>query len=86
MSVHKAISSHVNKQNAILAAYAKLDREREMYIEEAISQYTKGLPVSTDKINSVTVEMNRLSNKIENLPTRKLVTVEMIAEYVNKRK
>lgn len=86
MSVHKAISSHVNKQNAILVAYANLDREREMYIEEAILQYDNGLPVSTDKINSVTVEMNRLSNKIENLPTRKLVTIEMIAEYVNKQK
>lgn len=86
VSVHKALTSHANKLNAILTQYANLDRDREFYIEEALSLYERGLPFTTDKINSITIQMNELSNKIENLPPRKLVTNEMVEEYVNRRK
>lgn len=86
MSVHKALSDHAKKLNAILTQYANLDHEREFYIEEALSLYERGLPFTTDKINSITIQMNKLSNKIENLSPRKLVTKEMVEEYANRRK
>jgi len=86
VSVHKALSDHAKKLNAILTHYANLDREREFYIEEALSLFERGLPFTTDNINSITNEMNKLSKKIENLPPRKLVTKEMVEEYANRRK
>lgn len=86
VSVHKALTKHANKLNAILSQYENLDRKREFYIEEAISYYERGLPFTTDQINSVTIEMNKLSNKIENLQPRKLVTKEMVEDYVNRKK
>jgi hypothetical protein len=84
MSVHKAISQHVNGQNHILREYALLDHQREAYIEEACSLCKEGNPFSTEKINEITEKMNLLSKKIENLPERKYVSVQMVQEYVNK--
>ncbi|WP_108671038.1 YpbS family protein [Peribacillus acanthi] len=83
MSVHKAISKHVNGQNEIIRHFAYLDEQRERFIEEATTLCKNGQPFSTDLINAVTKEMNELSMKIENLPSRKLVTQEMIKDYVN---
>lgn len=84
MSVHKAISAHVIGQNDILRQYADLDQEREAFIEAACQLCKAGQPFNTDKINQVTEKMNLLSKKIENLPERKYVTVQMVQEYVNK--
>jgi hypothetical protein len=86
VSVHKALTNHANKLNAILTQYANFDREREYYIEEALTLYDRGLPFTTDQINAITIQMNKLSNIIENLPPRQLVTNEMVVEYANRRK
>ena len=84
MSVHKAISKHVNGQNQILLDFASLDHQREVYIDEACILCKEGKPFSTDKINEVTKQMNGLSNKIENLPDRLYVSVQMVQEFVTK--
>ncbi|WP_163102328.1 DUF2533 family protein [Peribacillus alkalitolerans] len=84
MSVHKAISKHVNGQNEIIRHFAYLDEQRERFIEEAAALCKNGQPFSTDQINAVTKEMNELSMKIENLPSRKQVTQEMVREFVNR--
>ncbi|WP_147534793.1 DUF2533 family protein [Bacillus marasmi] len=84
MSVHKAISAHVNGQNHILNDYVQLDQQREAFIEEACQLCKAGQPFNTDKINHVTEKLNLLSKKIENLPERKYVTIQMVQDYVQK--
>ena len=86
MSVHQAISKHVKGQNQILMDYARLDQEREAFIEEACTLCKEGKTFSTDKINEVTQKMNILSKRIENLTERKFVSVQMVQEYVGKTK
>ncbi|MCM3705080.1 MULTISPECIES: YpbS family protein [Bacillaceae] len=83
MSVHKAISEHVGKQNKIITRFAALDQQREYYIEQALDLCRRGLPFSADKINEVTAEINELS-KQGIIPARKYVTAEMIEEYASK--
>lgn len=82
MSVHKAISAHVNKQNKIITKFLALDQEREAYIEEAVLNFKSGIPFTPKKINEVTTEINELA-KQGIIPTRKYVTSEMIEEYVH---
>lgn len=84
MSVHKAISKHVNGQNEILSEFANLDLQREAFIEEAIHLCKEGKTFSTIKINEVTARMNKLSKMIENLPERKMVTADMVQDFVKK--
>lgn len=86
MSVHKALSKHVNGLSKIISDFANLDQIREQFIEEACMLCKEGHSFSTDKINEVTKKMNQLSMQIENLPDRKFVSVQMIQEYVNKSK
>jgi seryl-tRNA synthetase len=84
MSVHKALSKHVNGLSQMISEFASLDQLREQLIEEACTLCKEGHSFSTDKINEVTKEMNQLAMKIENLPDRKYVSVQMIQEYVSK--
>ena len=83
MSVHKAISAHVNKQNKVIVQFLSLDQKRESYIEEAILNCKSGMPFTPNKINEVTSQINELA-KQGIIPTRKHVTKEMIEEYVLK--
>lgn len=85
MSVHKAISEHVNKQNKIITQFLALDQEREAYIEEAVSNCIAGIPFTPNKINEVTAKINELA-KQGIIPTRKIVTQNMIEEYAQKQK
>ncbi|WP_153125140.1 DUF2533 family protein [Peribacillus tepidiphilus] len=86
MSVHKAITQHVNNQNQLIKEFLLLDQEREKRIEEAIHLCISGQEFSTYLINEVTEKMNEISKKIENLPSRKLVTPQMVEDYVKKLK
>lgn len=83
MSVHKAISEHVNKQNKKINDFLLLDQQREVYIAEALELCKQEKAFTTDKINEVTNQINALA-KQGIVPTRKLVTVEMIKEYASK--
>jgi hypothetical protein len=80
MSVHKAISEHVNKQNQKINRFLLLDQQREHYIEEALFLCKQGKDFTTDKINEMTNQINTLA-KQGIIPFRKLVTKEMIKEY-----
>jgi hypothetical protein len=80
MSVHKAITEHSNKQNAIAKEFIMLDQQREYYIEEAVSFCLKGETFSTDKINEITKKINDEA-KLGIVPERKYVTVDMVKEY-----
>jgi hypothetical protein len=83
MSVHKDITTHVNKQNKRITDFVALDRKRELYIEEAVELCKQGKEFSTDKINAVTNTINELA-KQGIVPSRKSVTAEMVREYVRK--
>ncbi|RIW28779.1 DUF2533 family protein [Bacillus salacetis] len=80
MSVHKAITKHSNKQNAIAKEFLKLDQQREYYIEEAVGRCLKGETFSTDKINEITKRINDEA-RLGIVPERKYVTLDMVKEY-----
>jgi hypothetical protein len=83
MSVHKELALHAEKQNSIYKEFLRLDEIREEYIEEAIELCRQGKPFSTNKINEVTNKINQINLRF--IPTRRLVTVEMIEEYVQSK-
>jgi hypothetical protein len=80
MSVHKSITEHSKKQNAIAEEFLKLEQQREYYIDEAVSLCLKGQPFSTDKINEVTKRINDEA-RLGIVPERKLVSIDMVKEY-----
>ncbi|MGP7815789.1 DUF2533 family protein [Niallia sp. 01092] len=85
MSVHKAITKHVEQVNSRVNVFKQLDDLREQYIEEALQLCSKGESFSVQKINEVTEEINTMA-KLGVTPTRKVVTIEMVKEYAEKLK
>ena len=83
MSVHKDISLHAEKQNRLFNKFDILERKRENYIQEAIELCRSGKEFTTDRINEVTLQINQLANQ-RLIPTRKIVTPEMVREYAEK--
>ncbi|TMU83756.1 DUF2533 family protein [Bacillus sp. BHET2] len=83
MSVHKEISKHSNKQNQLVQQFMALDEQREKAIDEAVQLCSAGKPFTTDLINHVTNDINALARQGV-VPQRKLVTPEMVKEYVEK--
>ena len=85
MSVHKEISAHSKKQNEIVVKFLQLENLREKYIDEAIYHCQHNEPFSTEKINEVTKKINELA-KSGIAEQRKLVTKDMVREFVNRNK
>lgn len=85
MSVHKEISKHSHMQNQLVQQFMKLDERREKAIDEAVQLCSAGKPFTTDHINQVTNEINILARRGV-VPQRKLVTTEMVEEYVARLK
>ncbi|WP_226677391.1 YpbS family protein [Rossellomorea aquimaris] len=83
MSVHKEISKHSNKQNQLVQQFLRLDEKRESAIDEAVQLCSAGKPFTTERINQVTNEINVLARQGV-VPQRKLVTSEMVEEYVGR--
>lgn len=83
MSVHRAITEHSQQQYARVRAFYELDEKREQYIEEVVQKCLQNEPFSLEKVNKVTNEINQLA-KQGIVPTRKIVTEEMVFEYVNR--
>lgn len=85
MSVHKALTLHAQKQNQLFTKFSTLDQQREEYIQVAIELCKAGKEFTTDKINEVTLQINALANE-RFIPSRKLVTPEIVQEYVESLK
>ncbi|MFF2445755.1 DUF2533 family protein [Neobacillus sp. NPDC058068] len=81
MSVHKDLIKHAANQNKWYQEFQALDQLRESYIEDAVELCKQGSSFSTEKINEVTNRMNKINLRF--VPERKIVTVEMVQEYVN---
>jgi hypothetical protein len=82
-NVHEAISRHSSKQHQIVKNFLQLEQQRESYIDQAVALAKENKPFSVDQINRVTNEINALA-KNGIAPTRKIVTEEMVLEYVNR--
>ncbi|MCA1030439.1 YpbS family protein [Bacillus timonensis] len=82
-NVHEAITKHSQKQHEVVKTFLKLDLLREEYIEEAITLAKNHQSFSVEKINRVTNEINNLAKK-GIVPLRKLVSNEMVLDYVKK--
>jgi hypothetical protein len=83
MSVHKDLIQHAKKQNELYTKFTVLDQQREDYIQEAIELCQAGKDFTIDRINEVTKQINFIANE-RFIPTRKLVTLEMVREYVDR--
>ncbi|WP_339233179.1 YpbS family protein [Bacillus sp. FSL K6-1012] len=81
--VHKAISAHSAKQHEHIKTFMQLEHLREMAIEEAVAKCKNDEPFLTDAINEITEKMNQLAKK-GIVPTRRLVSKEMVKEYVSR--
>ena len=81
MSVHKDLIQHAKNQNQLYMKFTQLDQQREVYIQEAVELCKAGKDFSTDKINDVTNQINFIAND-RFIPTRKLVTPDMVRVYV----
>jgi len=82
-NVHEAISKHSSKQHQIVKTFLQLEQQRESYIDQAVALAKENKSFSVDQINRVTSEINALA-KNGIAPTRKIVTEEMVLEYVNR--
>ncbi|GHH98970.1 DUF2533 family protein [Neobacillus kokaensis] len=83
MSVHKELIQHAANQNKEYQFFLQLDQQRESYIEEAINLCKEGKPFTTDKINAVTKQINNINLRF--IPERKIVTIDMVREYVSRK-
>lgn len=83
MEVHAAITAHSRKQNEVVKAFLQLEAQREAAIEAAVSLASNGKSFSVDVINMVTKQINELA-KNGIAPQRKIVTEEMVMEYVGR--
>ncbi|MCY9190598.1 DUF2533 family protein, partial [Bacillus mojavensis] len=76
-------SAQSAKQHENIKTFMQLEHLREMAIEEAVAKCKNDEPFSTDAINEVTEKMNQLAKK-GIVPTRRLVSKEMVKEYVSR--
>jgi len=83
-NVHEAISQHSKNQHQHIQSFLKLEAKRESLIEEAIFLCVNSKPFDVEQINQVTSEMNKLASE-GIVPMRKLVTKEMVQEFVERK-
>lgn len=83
MSVHIQISEQVKKHREAQKAFLALDQKREKAIDEMIKKARSGLPINVTEVNKITAEMNQIANQFQ-FPHRKIITVEMVQDYIQK--
>lgn len=83
-NVHDEISKKVKEKVDSIETYKRMDIERERIIEGLIGDYNNIKKVDLTKLNSWTIKMNQFAVKHQ-MPTRKLVTMEMFEAFVIKK-
>jgi len=83
-NVHDEISKKVKEKVDSIEMYKSMDIERERIIEELISDYNNIKKVDLTKLNNWTIKMNQFAAKNQ-MPARKLVTLEMFDAFVSKK-
>ena len=79
-NVHEAITKHSTAQHEVVKTFVGLEQKREQLNDEAVSLAKLNQEFTVDKINKVTIEINKLAQK-GIVPLRKLLTVDMVKEY-----
>ena len=82
-SVHIELSKKVNEKVTAIEAYKQMDQQREQIIEKLASEYKEGQKIDISSLNQWTQKMNDFAVKNQ-LPTRKIITVDMFKEYFDK--
>lgn len=80
--VHKAISAHSSKQHEHIKAFMRLENMREMAIEEAVSKCKNDEPLL--QMQLMKLPSRSISSPKGIVPTRRLVSKEMVREYVSR--
>jgi len=80
-SVHLELAKKVDEKVKSIEAYKQMDQERELIIENLITDYKAGKTIDLIKLNQWTNQMNQFAVKNQ-LPTRKNVTLEMFLSFV----
>lgn len=83
MEVHTAITAHSRKQNEIVKTFLQLEAQREAAIDAVVALASSGKQFSVDAINRITKQMNELAKR-GIVPQRKIVTANMVMEYVKR--
>lgn len=83
MSVHIEISKHIHRHIEAQQKYKDFDQSRELAIEETLQKAKLGEEFDTVTINQITNEMNEIAKKY-NFPLRKVVTKDMVEQYLRK--
>ncbi len=83
MSVHLQIADQVKKHREAQKQFLALDAARERAIEDTLQQAKAGKPIQISEINRITNEMNQIAMAFQ-FPPRKVVTAEMINDYLKK--
>lgn len=81
MSVHLQIKDQINTFIQAEKQYRNLNDKRENLIEAVLKEAKEGTEFSVANINEVSLIMNELAKKY-GFPPRKLVTKEMVLQYL----
>ncbi|WP_227934894.1 DUF2533 family protein [Alkalihalobacillus deserti] len=84
MAVHLQIAEQVKKHRDAQKQFLALDASRERAIERVLELAKVGKEVQITEINQITEEMNSIAMKFQ-FPPRKLVTRQMVINYLNIR-
>ncbi|GAE27084.1 hypothetical protein JCM9140_3197 [Halalkalibacter wakoensis JCM 9140] len=83
MTVHLQIADQVKKHREAQKQFLALDAQRERAIEDVLTRAKAGAAVQTTEINDITNKMNQIAMQFQ-FPPRKLVTKDMVVQFLNK--
>jgi hypothetical protein len=87
MTVHKAISTHSKNQANMVKTFQQMDEMRELAIDKVFSLAKNDEPFSLEEVNKISKEMNEYRKQVNfELPERKIVTKEMVLQFLSKNK
>ncbi|KHF41925.1 DUF2533 family protein [Halalkalibacter okhensis] len=84
MTVHLQIAEQVKKHREAQKQFLALDAQRERAIEAVLELAKSNKTIQTTEINEITKQMNQIAMQFQ-FPPRKLVTPEMVTNYINER-
>ncbi|OZM57466.1 hypothetical protein CIB95_08410 [Lottiidibacillus patelloidae] len=87
MTVHKAISTHSKNQAKMVKTFQQMDELREEAINTMLTLAKNNEPFSLEEVNNISKKMNEYRKQVNfELPERKLVTKEMVFQFLSKEK
>lgn len=85
MAVHLQISEQVKRHRQAQQQFRELDAKREQAIEHVLAEAKAGQAINLTEVNRITNEMNQIATRFH-FPARKIVTVEMVEDVIQRSK